>query len=70
MPEYKNDQHSQEFLDNSVQILAQYKTDPSLIKADIIVPETEDGDEKGDIVITDQRRPQFRFSENYRRRNY
>lgn len=70
MPEHINDHHSQQPPGNSVQQPVQYSSDPDLNKANILVPETEERDEEGDLVITDQRRPQFRLSENYGRRNF
>lgn len=70
MTEHKNDQYSQQPPGNSVRLLVQHSPDPDLNNANIIVPETEEWDEEVDVVITDQRRPQFRFSENYGRRNF
>ncbi len=66
MPEIKNDQHSQQLPGNSDQQPIQHSSDPDLNKMDIKMQEIEEWDE----VITDQRRPQFRSSENNGRRNF
>jgi len=65
MTESKNDQHPRQPATNFVQQPTQptYASDPD--KISIQAQEIEEWDE----VITDQRRPQFRCSENYGRRN-
>lgn len=65
MTESKNDQHTRQPVTNFVQQSTQpaYASDPD--KISIEVQEVEEWDE----VITNQRRPQFRCSENYGRRN-
>ncbi|HEY8689098.1 MAG TPA: hypothetical protein VIM07_07675 [Chitinophagaceae bacterium] len=65
MAENKNDQHPQQPADNSWQQSTQHPSDSDLDKSSK-VQEIEEGD----VVIIDQRRPQFRYSENYGRRNY
>jgi len=66
MTENKNDQQSQQTSKNSVQQSTQPTSDSDLDKISIKVQEIEEWD----VVIRDQRRPQFRCSENYGRRNY
>jgi hypothetical protein len=66
MPEIKNDQYSEQPPDNFGQQPTQLSSDSYLNEIDIKVQEIEEWD----AVITDQRRPQFRSSENYGRRNY
>ena len=66
MPEIKNDQPSQQLPRNSNQQPTQHISEPDPNKMDIKVGEPDEWD----AVITDQRRPQFRCSENYGRRNY
>jgi hypothetical protein len=66
MPEIKNDQLSQQSPATSGQQTTQQSSDPDLNKVDIKVQETEEWD----AVITDERRPQFRYNENFGRRNF
>ena len=66
MSENKNDQHSQQPAANFVQQSTQNTSDSDPDKISVKEQEIEEWDE----VITDQRRPQFRCSENYGRRNY
>ena len=74
MTENKNDQHSQQTSNNSIQQSTQHSSDPDLNKMDIKVEGEMDikveETEEWDAVITDQRRPQFRCNENYGRRNF
>ena len=67
MTENKNDQHSQQTNNDSVQQSTQQTPKLELDKMNIQVEEIEEWDV---IVVSDQRRPQFRYSENYGRRNY
>lgn len=67
MTENKNDQKSQKTSNDSGQQLTQQPSDADLDKMNIKVEEIEEWDV---VVTTDQRRPQFRYSENYGRRNY
>ena len=66
MTENKNDQHSQQAVNNSGRQSTQRNADLSRDKMTIQMQEIEEWD----VVITDQRRPQFRADENYRRRNF
>jgi len=66
MTENKNDQHSQQTSNDSIQQSTQQTSDPDQDKIKIEVEEIEEWD----VVVTDQRRPQFRYNENYGRRNY
>ena len=66
MPAIKKDQQSQQPPVNLVQQPTQFSQNPDLTKANNKVPETEEND----VLITDQRRPQFRSSENHVRRNF
>ena len=66
MPEIKNDQKSQQPPGTSGRQTTQHSSDPGLNKMDIKLQETEEWD----AVLTDERRPQFRYSENYGRRNF
>ncbi|MDQ6843829.1 MAG: hypothetical protein M3Z92_05690 [Bacteroidota bacterium] len=66
MTENKNDQHSQQTSNNSDQQSTQHTSDSDPDKINIKTQEIEEWD----VVMTDQRRPQFRSSENFRRRNY
>jgi len=66
MTENKNDQHNQQAVNNSGQQSTQHNADSTRDKMNIQVQEIEEWD----VVIPDQRRPQFRSSENYGRRNY
>lgn len=66
MTENKNDQHCQQTSNDSIQQPTQQPSNVNLDKMDIKVEEIEEWD----VVVTDQRRPQFRYNENYGRRNY
>ena len=66
MTENKIDQPSQQPCYNSGRQSTQHKADSPNDKITIQVQEIEEWD----VVITDQRRPQFRADENYRRRNF
>ena len=66
MAKNKNDQDSQQPAGSSVQQSIQHSSDSDLSEMNIKVQEIEEWD----VVITDQRRPQFRSEENYRRRNF
>ena|ERR1017187_1769452 len=66
VPEIKNDQYSEQSPGNFSQQPTQLSSDSHLNEIDIKVQEIEEWD----AVMTDQRRPQFRSSENYGRRNY
>ncbi|MDQ6845377.1 MAG: hypothetical protein M3Z92_13670 [Bacteroidota bacterium] len=66
MTENKNDQYSQPPATKSGQQLTQPTSDSDPDKISIEVQEIEEWD----VVMTDQRRLQFRCSENYGRRNY
>ena len=66
MAEIKNDQHCQQPAGNSGQQSIQHNSDSDHSEMNIKALEIEEWD----VVITDQRRPQFRCSENYGRRNY
>ena len=66
MTENKNDQRSQQTSDNYIQQSIQQTSDTDPDKINIEVEEIEEYD----VILSDQRRPQFRFSENYGRRNY
>jgi len=66
MTENKNDQLSQQTSNDSIQQTTQQTSDSDPDKINIEVEEIEEWD----VVVTDQRRPQFRYSENYGRRNY
>ena len=66
MTENNNNQHSQQTSNLSFQQQSTQQTsasDPDNINI-------EDEIEEYDVVVTEQRRPQFRYSENYVRRNY
>ncbi|HEY5408398.1 MAG TPA: hypothetical protein VIJ92_14990 [Ginsengibacter sp.] len=65
MTETKNDQHSQLTSNDSIQQSTQQTSDSDPDKINIEVEEIEEWD----VVVTDQRRPQFRYNENYGRRN-
>jgi len=65
MTENKNDQHSQLTSNDSIQQSTQQTSDSDQDKINIEVEEIEEWD----VVVTDQRRPQFRYNENYGRRN-
>jgi len=65
MTENKNDQHSQQTSNDSIQQSTQQTSDSDQDKINIEVEEIEEWD----VVVTDQRRPQFRYNENYGRRN-
>jgi len=66
VPEIKNEQPSEQLPGNFGQQPTNLSSDPHLNEMDIKAQEIEEWD----VVITDQRRPQFRSSENYGRRNY
>ena len=66
MTENNNNQYSQQTSKLSIQQQSTQQTsasDPDKINI-------EDEIEEYDVVVTEQRRPQFRYSENYVRRNY
>jgi hypothetical protein len=65
VPEIKNDQHIEQSSGNFGQQPTQLSSDSHLNEMDIKEQEIEEWD----AVITDQRRPQFRSSENYGRRH-
>jgi len=65
MKENKNDQLSQQASDIYLTQSTQPTSDSEPDKIKIEEEEIEEYD-----LVTDQRRPQFRFSENYGRRNY
>ena len=65
MTENKNDQHSQLTSNDSIKQSTQQTSDSDQDKINIEVEEIEEWD----VVVTDQRRPQFRYNENYGRRN-
>jgi len=69
MAENKNDQHTQQPEGNSRLQSVQESSDSDLNTANIKKQEVHEIEELN-VVITDQRRPQFRLSENYGRRNY
>jgi hypothetical protein len=66
MTENKNDQHSLQAVNNSGGQSTQQNANSPRDKTTIQVQEIEEWD----LVIPDQRRPQFRSDENYRRRNF
>ena len=66
MTENKNDQPSQQTSNDSIQQSTQQISDSDQDKIKIEVEEIQEWD----VVVTDQRRPQFRYNENYGRRNY
>jgi hypothetical protein len=66
MPENYNDLRSQQSGSKSPQQTAQNNSSSPRDKLSITIQD----EEEWDIKITDQRRPQFRASENYRRRNF
>ncbi|HUZ58308.1 MAG TPA: hypothetical protein VMU83_05955 [Hanamia sp.] len=71
MTEIKNDRYSQQTQteissNDSIQQSTQQTSDPGQHKINIEAEEIEEWD----VVVTDQRRPQFRYNENYGRRNY
>ncbi len=66
MTENKNDQHSHQTRNNSIQQSGQNTSDSGRDNPNVKEQEIEEWD----VVRTDQRRPQFRFSENYGRRNF
>jgi len=67
MTENNNNQHSQQTSNLSIQQQSTQQTSAS--DPDKINIEVEESKEY-DVVMSDQRRPQFRYSENYVRRNY
>lgn len=66
MTENKNDQHSLQAGNNSGEQSMQRNENSPRDKTTIQVQEIEEWD----LVMPDQRRPQFRSNENYRRRNF
>jgi len=66
MAEIKNDQYSQQPSGNPGRQSTQDTSDSNLDKISIKVQEIEEWD----VVISNQRRPQFRSNENYGRRNF
>jgi len=62
----ENDQYSQQTSNNSIQQSTQQTSDSDPDKINIEVEEIQEWD----VEVTDQRRPQFRYSENYGRKNY
>lgn len=66
MTEIKNDQYSQQTVNDSGQQSKPNNADSRPDKMTIQAQEIEEWD----VAITDQRRPQFRSSENYGRRNF
>lgn len=68
MTENKNDQYCQQTSNDSIQ---QSTQQPSKVDQDKMNNKNKVEEiEEWDLVVTDQRRPQFRFSENFGRRNY
>jgi len=61
MTQSKNDQQSQKTSNDSIQQSTQQPSDDNLDKMNIKVEEIEEWN----VVVTDQRRPQFRYSENF-----
>ena len=66
MTENKNDHPGQQTSNDSIQQSTQQISDSDQDKIKIEVEEIQEWD----VVVTDQRRPQFRYNENYGRRNY
>jgi hypothetical protein len=64
----KNDQHCQPTSNDSIQ---QSTQQPSKVDQDKMNNKNKVEEiEEWDVVVTDQRRPQFRYNENFGRRNY
>ena len=57
----KNEQQSQQTSNDSVQQSAQQPSKVNLDNSNIKMEEIEEWD----VVVTDQRRPQFRYNENF-----
>ncbi|MDQ6905171.1 MAG: hypothetical protein M3139_19450 [Bacteroidota bacterium] len=66
MAENKNDQYSPQTNNNSNQQSTQPTSDSDPDKINDKFQEIEEWD----VVVSDERRPQFRCSENYGRRNF
>ncbi|MEO8416259.1 MAG: hypothetical protein ABI472_21540 [Ginsengibacter sp.] len=66
MTENKIDQHSLQDRNNSIRQSTQRNAD---LRPDETIIEVQEIEE-WDVIIPDQRRPQFRSDENYSRRNY
>lgn len=66
MTENKNDQHCQQTGNDSILQSTQQPSNVNPDKMNIKVEEIEEWD----VVVTDQRRPQFRHSENFGHRYY
>ncbi len=66
MTENNNDYRSQQSDSKSPQQTSQNDSSSPYEKLNITVEDAEEWD----VKITDQRRPQFRANENYRRRNF
>ncbi len=69
MNENKNDQHPKQPAYNSSQQSIQNSSDSNLNTPNIKKQEVEEIEELN-VIITEQRKPQFRLSENYGRRNH
>jgi len=66
MTENNNDYRSQQSDSKSLQQTSQNSSSSPDDKLNITVQDTEEWE----VKVIDQRRPQFRASENYRRRNF
>jgi hypothetical protein len=66
MPENNIEQHSQQQGSSFSQQSTMHNSDSDVNKLNITAQETEEWD----VVVTDQRRPQFRSNENNRGRNF